>query len=329
VIGFGYKIDNLFRNALGASARSQDFGLRVVASDSGEILLALPGPNPAHAPETLIERSTDFAGHPLHVIYAVPRDLAGEGFRHGLWTTLIGICITGAAVLVLGFMGNRAEALAREVASRREIEDRLNILIRELNHRVRNVMTVAQAVVRLSFSSGDSLGEVQKTCEGRLQALARAMTLLTDADWRSIGLRRLIADDILPFPERIFAKGPDIALQARAAQTFALLFYELATNAAKHGALSVPQGEVSLEWNIDRSGKEPVFRLVWLERGGPAVSVPSRRGFGELLVRRIAPRDVAGHSKVSYDNDGFRYELEAPLKELIDEKPDRPAAPRS
>jgi two-component sensor histidine kinase len=115
-------------------------------------------------------------------------------------------------------------------------------------------------------------------------------------------------------------EGPDIALRARTAQTFSLLLYELATNAAKHGALSVPDGRVLLSWRIDKLGSDPVFHLHWKESGGPAVETPSRKGFGELLVRRIAPRDMAGKSEVRYNAAGFEYELEAPLRELIDTK---------
>jgi two-component sensor histidine kinase len=220
-------------------------------------------------------------------------------------------------VSFLGLIANRATALAREVSSRRSAEERLKVLIHELNHRVRNVMSVAQAVVRLSFTSASTLGDVQKVCEGRLQALANAMSLLTASDWKSVNLRSLITDEILPFSERISTKGPDIALKARSAQTFALLLHELATNAAKHGAFSVPDGKVLLEWTIDEFGKEPIFRLVWREAGGPAVSAPTRRGFGELLVRRIAPRDVSGRGKATYAESGFEYEIEAPLSELL------------
>ena len=111
--------------------------------------------------------------------------------------------------------------------------------------------------------------------------------------------------------------GPDIPLKPRSAQTFSLLLYELATNAAKHGAFSVPDGKVFLDWTIDRSGAEPVFRLSWREAEGPKIAQPTRRGFGELLVRRIAPRDVAGRGTVSYQAGGFSYELEAPLREVM------------
>jgi two-component sensor histidine kinase len=151
------------------------------------------------------------------------------------------------------------------------------------------------------------------------------MSMLTASDWKSVNFRSLITDEILPFSERIETSGPDIALKARSAQTFALLLHELATNAAKHGALSVPRGKVSLNWTIDRSGPEPLFRLIWQELDGPAVQPPKHRGFGELLVRRIAPRDVSGHGKVTYAATGFVYEIEAPLRELMDPSAEEPA----
>lgn len=320
VIGFGYKIDDLFNDALGAGKTGEPFGIRIMSPDGRQALFERRGPQ-QHAGTTDVERRIAFAGRDLRFVYSVPRDLAREGLLHGVWIAIAGFCLTGAALLLLGFLSTRATALAREVESRRSAEDRLKVLIHELNHRVRNVMTVAQAVVRLSFTSGYNLADVQKTCEGRLQALANAMTLLTAADWRSIGLRQLISGDIIPFSERITANGPDIALRPRAGQTFALLLYELTTNAAKHGALSVPEGKVLLNWTIERTGEQPMFRLTWRELGGPPVSTPTRRGFGELLVRRIAPRDVAGRSTVSYESEGFRYELVAPLKELIEPAP--------
>jgi two-component sensor histidine kinase/CHASE1-domain containing sensor protein len=326
VIGFGYRVDDFFRTALGLQRSDNRFAVSVFTRNTNQpifaISLSADAATPDHGDkETIVERKINFAGDELKFVYSVGRNLTREGLVHGAWVAAAGFCLTAAAILLLGFMANRAATLAQEVASRRSAEDRLKILIHELNHRVRNVMTVAQAVVRLSFTSGYSLADVQKTCEGRLQALSNAMTLLTASDWRSVGLRQLMSEDIIPFAERINVNGPDIYLRPRAAQTFALLLYELATNAAKHGALSVPQGKVHLSWKIDRSDEEPLFHLSWQEVGGPAVSAPTRRGFGELLVRRIAPRDVAGRSTVSYDAQGFHYELEAPLKELIETGP--------
>ena len=325
-IGFSYEIDDFFQAALGVRRGDNRFAVTVFTQNVQQPLASAAPSNGSDNVQNSkgvarnIERRINFAGKELKFIYSTDRDLDWESFLRGAGVAATGILLTMATVLLLAFMLSRAAALAKEVESRRSAEDRLKVLIHELNHRVRNVMTVAQAVVRLSFTSGYSLADVQKTCEGRLQALSNAMTLLTASDWRSVGLRQLITEEIIPFAERINVNGPDIALRPRAAQTFALLFYELATNAAKHGALSVPQGRVQLTWKIDHSVDEPLFRLLWREIGGPAVTTPTRRGFGELLVRRIAPRDVAGRSTVNYDSQGLRYELEAPLKELIDQK---------
>jgi two-component sensor histidine kinase len=273
----------------------------------------------------VIERTASFADRDLRFVYIVQRNVTRESLWRGVVVVGAGLGLTACAVLLIGFISGRATALANEVRSRRSAEDRLKVVIHELNHRVRNVLSVAQAVVRLSFTPGLTLGEVQRTCEGRLLALANAMSLLTASDWKGIRLRELISADIIPFAERVAFKGPDIALKARAAQTFALLLHELATNAAKHGAFSVPSGRVTLEWEIDRSGTEPLFRFVWREMGGPEVTPPKRRGFGELLVRRIAPRDISGRATVNYEAQGFCYVLEAPLHELIDASSGRTA----
>ncbi len=324
VIGFGYKVDALFQSALVNPKSYRNFSIRVLTENVDTPLYVMNGDNNAQTAAeprkqgTDIVRSMTLGGRALTFIYTMPRNLADEAWRRGLWTFFAGLAFTAAAVSFLALIANRAGALAREVGSRRSAEERLKVLIHELNHRVRNVMSVAQAVVRLSFTAGSSFADVQKTCEGRLQALANAMSLLTESDWKSVNFRSLITEEILPFAGRINTSGPDIALKARSAQTFALLLHELATNAAKHGAFSVPGGKVTLKWTIDDFGKEPLFRLTWQEQDGPAVVAPAHRGFGELLVRRIAPRDVSGRGKVNYAASGFQYEIEAPLRELID-----------
>jgi two-component sensor histidine kinase len=327
VLGFGYQVEHLVRSALNVSKVHSEFDIRVYAENDKMPLLAVAPDGSAlstnsetDAPRTVIERKAQFGGRTLSFVYSVDRDIARESYWRGWLVAGTGLALTFTAVAFLGLMVNRAGTLAREVGSRRSAEDRLKVLIHELNHRVRNVLSVAQAVVRLSFTSAYSLAEVQRICEGRLQALANAMTLLTASDWKSVSIRHLILQEIVPFSDRILLKGPDIPLKARAAQTFALLIYELATNATKHGALSVSTGKVLLEWTMDYSGPEPLFRLIWREVEGPTITPPTRRGFGELLVRRIAPRDVAGRGKVSYEASGFEYELEAPLHEVLYER---------
>jgi two-component sensor histidine kinase len=328
VMGFGFKVNEFFRAALTSAKIPANAAISVFSHEATEPLFSLPRGNDATTARraTTFERKMEFARSELRFVYAVPRDLAREGLMRGLSVAGIGLLLTLATVAILAYMANSASVLAREVSSRRSAEERLKVLIHELNHRVRNVMSVAQAVVRLSFTPGLSISEIQKTCEGRLQALSQAMSLLTESDWKSLNLRSLVSEEVIPFAHRIKSEGPDIALRARAAQTFALLFHELATNAATHGALSVPSGEVSLRWRIDNLAGDPVFHLHWKESGGPQVSAPARKGFGELLIRRIAPRDVAGKSEVHYDAAGYEYKLQAPLSELIGPAPGKNAA---
>jgi two-component sensor histidine kinase len=324
VLGFGYKIDRLFHGALTIPKSAAGFDIRVKSDVSDIPVYQLAADGTAVTPTaflqndgaTAIERKTEFGGRPLTFVYSTTRNIAREARWRGLSFAAVSLAITAATITLFAFMANRASLLAREVRSRRSAEDRLKMLIHELNHRVRNVLSVVQAVVRLSFTPGYSLTDVQKTCEGRLQALANAMSLLTASDWRSVSFRNLISDDIIPFADRIETSGPDFALRPRAAQTFALLLYELTTNAAKHGALSVPAGKVSLDWKVDRAATPAIFHLHWKESGGPPVRAPARRGFGELLIRRIAPRDMAGHAKIDYGPAGFSYELEATLSEI-------------
>lgn len=328
VMGFGYKTERLLGIALGASDLNRISGIRVYDGQLDTLLFEIHARNGRLSPDAEPVRLTNtrevrrgmlFAGHQLTFAYDVRRNSSQDGFWRGMLVAIAGIALTAGGVSLLAMFGNRADMLQQEVQSRRSAEDRLKVLIHELNHRVRNVMSIAQAVVRFSFTSGSDLSDVQKICEGRLQALANALSLLTEQEWKSVGLKTLITPEILPFAERIDASGPEIDLKARAAQTFALLLHELAANAVKHGALSNPVGRVRLRWSIERSQDEPVFRLTWQESGGPGVEQPAHRGFGELLIRRIAPRDIRGQSVIRYDRSGLYYEIEAPLNEVGEE----------
>src|SRR5262249_32357351 len=177
-------------------------------------------------PPGSIDRTAEFGGRKLHFVYASIHDLVSEAHWHGLWVGLGGLFLTACPVFLLRLTANRATRLAREVSSRRSAEERLKGLIHELNHRVRNVMAVAQSIVRLSFAPGHDLSEAQAICEGRLRALASALSLLTNSDWSSVSLRQLASGEHLPFADRIHVTGPDLALKPRSAQTFAVLLYE-------------------------------------------------------------------------------------------------------
>jgi len=327
VLAFGYELTRLLRDAITAASAIREFDIHVYDDGSDAELLGvapdgtvITGSTRRRDAAGSIDRATEFAGRKLHFVYASTHDFAREARLHGVWVGLGGLMLTGGAVFLLAFTANRAARLAREVDSRRSAEQRLKGLIHELNHRVRNIMAVAQSIVRLSFSPDHDLAETQSICEGRLRALSSALSLLTNSDWSGVKLQQLASGEHLPFADRIHARGPDLALQPRSAQTFAVLLYELAANAAKYGALSTPEGQVDLHWDVDHTQNPAVFRLRWCEAGGPKVAPPVRHGFGELLVRRIGPRDVGGRAQVHYDPDGLRYELDAPATEMIIEE---------
>jgi two-component sensor histidine kinase len=161
--------------------------------------------------------------------------------------------------------------------------------------------------------AGDrTLVEARDALAKRLRALASAHTLLTASEWRGASLRALAAAELAPYRGRADAKGRDVALGSRAAQSLALILHELATNAAKHGALSAPEGRVELAWTVDGS----MLRLAWRETGGPEVRPPAQRGFGSLLVEEAAAHDLGGAARLEFRREGLTYELEVPLAQL-------------
>lgn len=328
VLTFAYTAEKLFGAALTARRPDGAFDIRLSGASAGDVLysVAAGSADRAASGETVsFSRTMTFAGAPLQMLYAARRDLAAEGFTRAAWVTGGGLLLTLGVVALSGFGVRRAARRTQAENPRVNTEERLKALIHELNHRVRNVMSVVQAVVRLSFSSGANLADIQKTCEGRLQALANTMSLLTANDWKNLRLRNLLTEDIIPYAGRVETDGPDITLKARAAQTFGLLFHELAANAARFGAFSVPEGKASLVWTVTGPAGARQFQMSWKETGGPATMPPKRHGFGELLLRRIAPRDLGGRATLTYAAQGLQYDLSAPFDELTDSASGQPA----
>jgi two-component sensor histidine kinase len=126
-------------------------------------------------------------------------------------------------------------------------------------------------------------------------------------------LTEIIRLEIEGFSDRVNADGPDIMLNPKTAQTFALLVHELATNATKYGALSRPAGRVSIQWKVERTGEEAEFRFRWQEYDGPPVKPPTREGFGRVLLEKVVAQDFGTKPKVSFAPEGLSYEIHAPL----------------
>lgn len=191
----------------------------------------------------------------------------------------------------------------QDISDRRRAEEQQRLLLNELNHRVRNTLATVQSVARQSFRNTDS--EASHAFEDRLFAMARAHTILTATAWSGAALGELLRAAMAPFgPDRVQISDCDCALDAAATLGLSMVLHELGTNAAKYGALSVPDGSVAIEAQCVCAGGETRLELVWRERGGPPVTPPTRRGFGSRLIERQLGQDQRGGAAIEFAPEG-------------------------
>lgn len=203
-------------------------------------------------------------------------------------------------------------AIARDVTERRAFEERQRLLINELNHRVKNTLALVQGLALQSFKGDRDPAEAQAAFGARLATLAAAHDLLTREKWEGATLAELVTDATRPYAEpagRIIRGGPNVVLTPKAAVSLVLALHELATNAAKYGSLSTPEGTVEIDW---RAGKDRL-RLEWRERGGPAVTRPERRGFGLRMIERALANDLTGTVGMDFAPTGLVCTIDAPV----------------
>lgn len=205
-----------------------------------------------------------------------------------------------------------AQSSGFDITDRKQLEEQRQLLVDELNHRVRNTLTVVQGMARQSFREDHVSAEALETFTARLHALAAAHTILSGANWRGAGMDEIvraalaICGDQSP---RIAVTGPEVELRPGAALALALILHELATNALKYGALSTRTGRVEIAWQRQADRLE----LAWQESGGPAVTPPVRRGFGSRLLESSIRGQLAGTFTLDYAPAGVRCTMEFPL----------------
>lgn len=201
----------------------------------------------------------------------------------------------------------RMIGIDRDISAQKSAEERQERLIGELDHRVRNLLTLAQSLARQSLTAGPE----RDRFIGRLLALGKAHGLLRN-EGESADLLDIVAQEMEPFgPERVSIQGPRLDLSARAVQTFALALHELTTNAVKYGALSCAGGKVAVDWSVDE-GLEPMLDLRWTECAGPVVRPPERTGFGTRLLMACL-KEFRGAIELSFPPEGLRARLSMPL----------------
>jgi two-component sensor histidine kinase/PAS domain-containing protein len=212
----------------------------------------------------------------------------------------------------------RAMGVSIDITQRKRAEERRNTLIAELNHRVKNTLSSVQSIALQTSMAASTPDEFLAAFDGRIQALVRAHDLLTANSWQGAGLDDVIRRTLAPYAERttddvghnIEVAGPTIRLSPEAAVTLHMAFHELATNAAKYGALSAPGGSVGVVWSVDRSAQPAMIAVVWRERGGPPVQPPTRRGFGSNLLKVGLAREFGGGTQMHFEPEGLTCEMQ-------------------
>jgi PAS domain S-box-containing protein len=246
-------------------------------------------------------------GEPVDTEYRILRGSDGE-LRH-IRDTAVPICDAKGRVL-------RVVGIAHDATARKQAEAHRELLIREMNHRVKNTLATVQSIAAQTLRTGCEPA-TRKVFEERLIALARAHDLLTRGNWEGARLREVAETALGPHMAggRIALSGPDARLTPKAALAIGMALHELATNAGKYGALSTEAGRVTLDWRLAEDG----LRLCWRETGGPPVRPPARRGFGTRLMERGLPHELHGGIRLDFAPEGLCCEIEAPPAALASE----------
>ena len=257
------------------------------------------------------------------VLPAVARDGRWSGerlFRHFQTGELIPVLYTVFPVVdhdgtLMGY-----GTVTRDFRERKRAEEQQQLLNNELSHRLKNVLAVVQSVTAQTLRQAEDLPSANEALSARLAALGQATDVLTAKSWASADLRQVVERALMPhgdIGERIHVSGPAIMLLPQVTLALALALHELATNAAKYGALSTPQGRIDLSWRVTTgsNGNEPRFILSWQELGGPEVRQPSRRGFGSMMIERSLRSYFRGKAQVEYPPSGLTFKLDGPLSD--------------
>jgi PAS domain S-box-containing protein len=203
---------------------------------------------------------------------------------------------------------------AYDITERKNVEEHQRFLMGELAHRGGNLLAVIQSIVARTLIGAKPLAEERDTLARRLQALAGCQSALMSKGFQGALVAEIIRLEFDGFSDRVVTAGPDVMLNSRATQSFALLLHELATNAAKYGALSQPaKGQVDIHWSIEGEAEDARFKFQWQERDGPPVVVPTRKGFGSILLEKLASQDFGAQPIITFAPHGLSYSIDASL----------------
>jgi two-component sensor histidine kinase len=224
-----------------------------------------------------------------------------------------------AVVLIVALVAFVLAALfaerRRNEAMLKQSQERLQLMVAELDHRVKNVLATVSAVAAHTLDASRSMDHFVDALDGRLRSMASTHELLAHAKWQGLTLSDLLRRELAPYCKSNNSEidGPEVTLSAEAGQAVAMVLHELTTNAAKHGALSTREGRVSVRWHWHLNGKaHDRLILEWEESGGPSVTIPSRSGFGTSVIGDLIPYELGGRVDLAFACDGLRCRVELP-----------------
>jgi PAS domain S-box-containing protein len=207
----------------------------------------------------------------------------------------------------------------QDVSERKRAGERQQLLLRELHHRVRNNLATVQALLGATGRAAATIDEFRDAFLARIIALGNTHTLLTDDYWPTASLADMLKREIAPFDDpnsqRITLHGPPIQLSVDLAVPVGMAVHELASNAVKHGALSVESGRVTVSWAVANKHNRRTLHLEWVETGGPPLRTPGDKGFGSTLLQRVLPKQCNAEVQLEFEEAGVRFRLRAPLAE--------------
>ena len=261
-----------------------------------------------------VERSVDLANRRMLLVVQSKRDMALSPLS--LITLLFGLAVASLLLVVARLLTQQAEEDSRSLEWFAQQNSIRNSLTRELNHRVKNTLANVLSIVSLTRRRAENLDEFAEGIDNRIRALSATHDLLTQSEWGTTPIAAVISVELAPYinanDHEVVASGPDVELAPNDALSLGLAIHELATNAAKFGALSCSGGRVSIEWELV---SPHLARIEWIESNGPNVEPPTKRGFGIDLIEKIVAHELRNPVELEFDPDGVRCRLMAAVRE--------------
>jgi len=260
------------------------------------------------------KEAVTIANHPWVLEVESPRTTQLSGLS--MLTLIFGLLVASLLMLLVRMLTQQA---LEDEASLHWLEEQASIrnsLTRELNHRVKNTLANVLSIIALTRRRATNLDEFVEGLDGRIRALSATHDLLTQSDWGTTLIRSVVDAELAPYVQtrdhHVTIAGPDVALAPNDALSLGLAIHELATNAAKYGALTRAGGEVSVEWNLMAPN---LVRLQWQERGGPPVKAERGRGFGTDLIEKIVANELDNPVRLEFDEQGVTCTMTIPVRQ--------------